>query len=165
MKRSLSVTVRSRRRLRRGALGGFWHYREGFYLDLREILEQALYFNKSHRRIVFAHELAVSGADVANTRLIFFLIGNEDQQSRDVFRRAACFPDDRENILESLRELFGKIIAYNALFGIPTHLTGYEQERSSLDENTVVVAARLSESLGIDHVHVRCLRGPINSVL
>ena len=55
-------------------------------------------------------------------------------------------------------DLLGEIVANDSLLGIPTNLSGDEQERATFSQNPVVVAERLAKSFRVDHDHIHRLR-------
>lgn len=146
-------------------LGGIRNDGQRLYFDFGKPLEQAADFNKGHCRKVLAHQLAVSRADIADTRRILILVGNEDQQAGDVFRGAAGLAHNGQNILESLSELVSEVVADQSAFFVPPDLTCYEKKRAALEQQAVVVADRLTQSIRVDYLHllsVRCLRSQVS---
>src|SRR2546425_4486907 len=119
-------------------------HRDSFYLHFSEIFEQAADLNQRHRRKVLAHELTIRGAHVAKMRLVFFLVGNEDQQPGDVRRFPSRLAHDGEHVFECLGELLGEVIADDSPLAVPAYLSRNEQQRAALKQNSVAITARLT---------------------
>ena len=79
-----------------------------------------------------------------------------NQVSRDMRRRAARFPYDRDDVLEGLADLRDEVLAFELLFGIPADLAGDENEASRGD-NPVGVAPGALPVLRMQEVEWRVL--------
>src|SRR6266852_6341782 len=99
-----------------------------FNLDLCIVFQQALHFNQNHRRKMFAHAAAITLADSFQTLSIFVLIGNIDNQARNLFRFSARLSHDGDHIGERAIELLDDIRAHDSLLPIPGHLAGDEEQ-------------------------------------
>src|SRR5262249_27173461 len=89
-------------------------------------------------------------------------------QPRDMRRRAARFPHDRNDVLEGLADLGDEILAFELLLGVPADLTGNEHEASRAG-NPVGVTLGTLPGLRMQEVQRRVLsahaRGSASAVL
>src|ERR1041384_2191747 len=145
-------------------LGGlFWlicsrstgrYARRRFSLYFRKMLQQALHFNQSHRRKVFAHQLAVCRPHVAKPRCVFVFVGNKNKKPRNVLRGYPGFTHNRKHIRERLCKLIREVVADYSSFFVPSNLTCNKKKRPAINQHAVVIADRLRERFRLDYLHL-----------
>ncbi len=107
-----------------------WQDRRGFDLDTRVGFDESLHDQHGHRRVVFAHYLAVC-FPYGTTRFdIRSAIGDEPGEPNEMLGLSTCGEEHRDNVTQRLRGLGGEISADNrAVSRVPTDLAGDQRTR------------------------------------
>ena len=98
-----------------------------FNLNLRLILQQTLHFHQNHRGKVFTQARAIAFANLFHARAILVSVSYINHQPCDLFRLAARFAHNGDDIGQRAIELFDKICADDLLLLIPRNLTRDEE--------------------------------------
>src|SRR5699024_505220 len=83
---------------------------DAFYLDLRAVFEQRLYFDEGHGGEVPAHQRPPALADLDGARGVLALVRDVDDETRDPARRAARFEYDRQDVSQRAVELLDEVV-------------------------------------------------------
>src|SRR5882672_6404283 len=99
---------------------------------------------------MLAHAGAIAFTDFFHTFSILILVSRIDHQARNLFRPAAGFRYDRDDVGQGLIELIDEIEAYDLLLLIPSDLPGDEQETAAFCQYAVRKTTRCADRIRIN---------------
>src|SRR6185437_12872339 len=123
--------------------------RRGLNFHFRLGLDEPGYLDGSHRREVLAHDLAINRTDLLEAGAVLGTASQIPGHPGDVLRAAARLRENREHILQRLRDLIDEARALEfAAARVPAHLAGYEY-LPAVCHHAVAVARRARPALGL----------------